>query len=1065
MRGTPAHLLWTLTAIVAVQVLPLAGSDLVVVDTSGKSVPDVQVRIEGREYTVTAPGFLPASGRLDPSGGVPERVVLERPATLSCRIASLGARLARARVAVTKTGTPAAEHPAVRDATNGRCTFADLRSGRYKVRVEAAQHIPVDRTVRLREGEAGRVRVDLLPAGWVEARLADAAGMPVPDVEARILTEGIDGRFLPDEEKPRLAGLLARSDVKGAFRLGPLGCGLRHRLAFRRPGFAPVSIIAALPDPGPTRRQVVLPREGRIRIALADPDDRPVSGGSAALASDDVADVDLVPRPAPSDANGVLEIGGLPPGLYALRLTTERFRPRTLRGVQVREGATTEVGKVRLDPGSEIAGTVREVGGSPLSGASVRAAYHEEGRRLRSEATTDSEGRFRIGGLPPGETTIEAEAEGYLPGSRSKAAAEPGDLVLELLPACALEGRVLDAETGGPIDAFEVELLPMGADAGRGREIRAPSVESFLDPEGRFRIRDLRPDRYAATIRARGYVTGRVDDVEACREPPEPVGVRLERGAAVEGIVRDALSGEPVAGAAVRARELLPEETDAEGRFRIQGLAGSVDLSVEHPHYVPESVPVSRPGARAPIEILLRPGGRVEGVVYSMETKPLPAAVVTARFAAGARHTTADAEGRYRIQGLPAGKVVLSKVDVPGTHRGYETAVVDVRPAGATRHDFGLGVRLEGVVTHEGTPAPGAVVTLAHSPTEMPPGIALAGTLTARSREDGSYTAAGLRPGEYGFLVIWEGRRLGKRVRVPEGVAVHRLDVEIPDLWLSGQVIDLESGAPLDGTVLATLKGGEDPRSAYTVVAGEEDGEILEFSSNPGPKVRTDEAGRFRLPLPEPGTYGLLALAAGYTMAEPVEVAVDASRSDVVLGLLPAVQVRVTATDAGTRKLMASGCAVLVAESTSLTTCGPFPLTVGPVRPGPALVAAGAAGRTFAYAQVTLEDADEELAFPLGEGGMLRVWLPETARAEPGASPGALLGVFDSRGIELTRLFSSLLSLEGPWIRAGPEGQFIVDHAPPGPLVLILREVEEESTRPARRVEVPEGGEATADLR
>ena len=190
-----------------------------------------------------------------------------------------------------------------------------------------------------------------------------------------------------------------------------------------------------------------------------------------------------------------------------------------------------------------------------------------------------------------------------------------------------LEGQVLDAETGKPLKAARVWLLPHEEPCPRLVDPPDPfgpgAMTANTDDEGRFRFRG-RPGSNPATgatdlfAIAKGHVLG-----VACAPPvPGEVTVRLEQGLALGGRVR-ASNGPSLVNAYVRARPgpetpatpghgtIGVEVTDAKGRFTLDGLLpGALLLDVEHAHYMPKTVGPHDPKDAEELEITLVPALR-----------------------------------------------------------------------------------------------------------------------------------------------------------------------------------------------------------------------------------------------------------------------------------------------------------------------------------------------------------------------------------------------------------------------------------------------------------------------
>jgi len=450
-----------------------------ITDSSGDPIPGADTRMEGSYLTATAPGFLPWTGVLRPDASGVMRIVLLRPALLHGRLRSDVEEVRAARIrlepaeatrepAVTggpaAAGIPAGGKGAPREPIlPGSDSYAigDLPPGLYRLTVEADRFIPLERSISLREGELRRLDLDLLAAAWLEARSLGPKGKPLAGVEAGVVTGGDDGRFLTAEETDRLAELEAQSDGSGLLVLGPLARDTRQRIFFRvrAGGYAAASIVLA-PQEKRIKRDIRLRPGGTVTLLLTDPDDAPVAGTVTALDSDDAPDLDLAPEPHPSGEDGVLIASDLPGGTYTLRLRAPGFQPLTLRGVEVAAGEVSDLGRIPLEPGLDVAGVVGAGTGKLVARASVAARFYEERRRLEGVVTvrvidalsgntiestciaarmgddrTTSCGRgpTQLGPLKSGPAIIAAAATGYAMGHRKiELTGEPEEVTIPL---------------------------------------------------------------------------------------------------------------------------------------------------------------------------------------------------------------------------------------------------------------------------------------------------------------------------------------------------------------------------------------------------------------------------------------------------------------------------------------------------------------------------------------------------------------------------------------------------------------------------------------------------------
>lgn len=122
-----------------------------------------------------------------------------------------------------------------------------------------------------------------------------------------------------------------------------------------------------------------------------------------------------------------------------------------------------------------LRGTIKRVGGSALSGVTVRAGS--------VSATSDSDGRYELK-APAGKTKVTFSREGYVDGHRSPAllSGVPTQLDIALLPLAS--PQPLDATTGGKASGMRgaaVEV-PAGAFVDASGEAVSGMVDVYLTP-------------------------------------------------------------------------------------------------------------------------------------------------------------------------------------------------------------------------------------------------------------------------------------------------------------------------------------------------------------------------------------------------------------------------------------------------------------------------------------------------------------------------------------------------------------------------------------------------------
>ena len=451
---------------------------------------------------------------------------------------------------------------------------------------------------------------------------------------------------------------------------------------------------------------------------------------------------------ATSDPGGGFTIGRLRPAeLYHLRASKPGFMPARASALTARPGpgpragvppppvslvlaaARPVVGRVVDPDGRAVAGAEVRIGEAPAPEARQRAALRAAKERAEPQAVSDGQGRFRVAAVPALTVDVAVTRAGFARAELRSVKVPPGagpvDLGrVALVPAAGVAGQVVDA-AGRPIAGAAVfRVLHLRPAHEMADELREEEPETRTGADGRFVLSGLAagtplhllvtaPDFLPAT--ARGI-----------RPPtPQPLLFRLEAGASLAGRVLDD-EERPVPGAEIEiawqptvpGRELpagpaVTKQTtaDGDGRFAVPGLrAGVVVLAVDARGFVAlrdvtATVPLP-PGEE--VTVRLERGATLEGRVVTTEGEPVPETRILAGPAAG----VADAEGRFRVEGLAPGPQL---VEARHPHYGRRERQVSVEPGtNPVEFVFEAGQEVSGrVVDRAGTPVAGAAVRLA----------------------------------------------------------------------------------------------------------------------------------------------------------------------------------------------------------------------------------------------------------------------------------------------------------------------------------------------------------------
>jgi len=212
-------------------------------------------------------------------------------------------------------------------------------------------------------------------------------------------------------------------------------------------------------------------------------------------------------------------------------------------------------------------------------------------------------------------------------------------------PEIALNGTVIDAYTGQPVPAATIKL---------------GENQLTTDAGGKYQIAQW-TDKDTLQVAASGYepVTIALASQPQLTQPTPPA-VTLDakiRPNTIAGAITDAYTGKPLAGALVKASEMLSVTTGADGRYTIAGVPEGFTLSISAPDHEASSQSLKQ---TISFDAALRPNVLAGTITDRYTNQPVAGAVV----AIGDKlRATTGADGRYRLEGVPSTAAVQISAD------------------------------------------------------------------------------------------------------------------------------------------------------------------------------------------------------------------------------------------------------------------------------------------------------------------------------------------------------------------------------------------------------------------
>ena len=545
------------------------------------------------------------------------------------------------------------------------------------------------------EPDAGAVAAPWLPTATVTRDASDPHGSLGGRIVSSEDARGIAGAELVFVHDGNATSVSSGDD--GAFTLAASSAGRYVLSIATADGFLPYAPewghSAISFEARPTERidgvLVQLSPEHTYEVEVVRDESTPVAGATIRLVGAGSDDRTMAPVQSEfvTDAEGLAQVRAWRGALLEARHPDHGVGRARMDQRSSREGRA----RIQMSAPSEaatssetIAGVVLDDAGAPVRGALITAYLQARGLHPSAQGASDADGRFEITGLDRGSHMLLTRHPDHPADRRGDVSSGRADVEIRLEGGYAIRGQVLD-DAGAPVPAFNV----VARRASGGLIRRNVQAVSSYDAEGSFEISGLRHGDYELVATSRGFPPSAPVSATASPGGGAQVRLTLRRGGRIEGLVRSASDGRPIAGARVElegnlggggsmAPVLASSISNEEGAFALDGVGDDLRsirvTAAGHDGRILSGITVG-PGATRRMDVDLSP--TAEGEEPRMELAGIGVSVFPRDDALVIGNTIEG--GGAAAAGLQPGDRILAVDGTPVTDLGFRGSLDRIR--------------------------------------------------------------------------------------------------------------------------------------------------------------------------------------------------------------------------------------------------------------------------------------------------------------------------------------------------------------------------------------------------